>query len=183
MRKIIDAHVHIVPARLLGKTDPRFQVTIEAYGVKRFADGSVYQFMPDYLTDSCFATDTVLKSMDNMGVEKAVIMQSPCFSLNDDVIQAVRNYPDRLTGSMIIEPSDEACLQDIEHYHRRGLTVMKFEMSSGLGYTHSNMFPDLQFDSQLFEKIWAKAEELGITRRLIQARSAARAIKLKDWTA
>ena len=78
MRKIIDAHVHIVPAHLLGKIDRRFNVTIEAYGIKRFADGSVYQFMPDYLPESCFATDTLLKSMDNMGIEKAVIMQSPC---------------------------------------------------------------------------------------------------------
>jgi predicted TIM-barrel fold metal-dependent hydrolase len=40
---------------------------------------------------------------------------------------------------------------------------MKFEMSSGLGYTHPNMFPDMAFDSPLFEKIWAKAEALGIT--------------------
>ena len=116
MRKIIDAHVHIVPARLLGQTDPRFQVTIEAYGVKRFADGSVYQFMPDYLTDSSFATDMLLKSMENMGVEKAVIMQSPSFSLNEDVIKGIEIILIVSRRSRIIESSDEACMQDIQYY-------------------------------------------------------------------
>ena len=163
MRRMIDAHVHIVPAHLLGRTDERFNVTIEAYGVKRFSDGSVYQFMPDYLADSRYLADTLIRSMDNMGIEKAIVMQSPCFSLNEEVIQAVQKSPDRLRGSMVIEPSTERCLEDIEDYHRRGLTALKFEMSAGLGYTHPNMFPDLQFDSPLLERIWAKAEELGIT--------------------
>jgi hypothetical protein len=162
-RAKIDAHVHIVPAHLLGKTDRRFNVTIEPHGIKRFADGSVYQFMPDDLPGSCYPVDSLIRSMDGMGIEKAVIMQSPCFSLNEEVSQAVQKYPGRLRGSMIIEPYGEKCLKDIEDCHGRGLTVMKFEMSTGLGYTHPNMFPDLRFDSLLFERIWAKAEELGIT--------------------
>ncbi len=136
---------------------------VEAYGVKRFGDGSIYQFMPDYLAESCFAAETLIRSMDNMGIEKAILMQSPCFSLNEEVIQAITSLPDRLRGAMIIEPSTDRCLTDIEEYYRRGLTAIKFEMSAGLGYTHPNMFPDLQFDSPLFEKIWAKAEDLGIT--------------------
>ena len=160
---MIDAHAHIVPAHLLGQTDGRFGVTIEEYGIKRFADGSVYQFMPDYMADSCYPVATLIRCMDNMGIEKAILMQSPCFSLNEAVAEAVRRFPDRLKGSMIIEPAEETCLRDIEANHRLGLTAMKFEMSAGLGYTHPNMFPDLEFDSPLFEKIWAKAEELGIT--------------------
>jgi predicted TIM-barrel fold metal-dependent hydrolase len=163
MRRIIDAHAHIVPGYLLGKTDKRYSVTVEAYGVKRFSDDSIYQFMPDYLVDSCFSAETLIRLMSNMDIEKAILMQSPCFSLNEEVIQAVNDWPDRLRGSMVIEPWTEGCLKDIEDYHRRGLTAMKFEMSTGLGYTHPNMFPNLQFDSPLFEKIWAKAEELRMT--------------------
>jgi hypothetical protein len=159
-RKIIDGHVHIVPAHLLGKTDPRFNVAIEPHGIKRFSDGSVYQFMPEHFYDSCYSVEGLNKSMDEMGIEKAVIMQSPCFILNEEVIQAVKKYPERLKGAMIIEPSGEICLNDIENWHSRGLTVMKFEMSAGLGYTHPNMFPDLEFDSPLFKKIWVKATEL-----------------------
>jgi hypothetical protein len=101
MRTKIDAHVHIVPAHLLGKTDRRFSVTIEPHGIKRFADGSIYQFMPGYLPGSCYPVDSLIGSMDDMGIEKAVIMQSPCFSLNEEVIHAVQKYPDRLRGSII----------------------------------------------------------------------------------
>jgi predicted TIM-barrel fold metal-dependent hydrolase len=163
MRPIIDAHVHIVPAHLLGKTDKRFGVTVEPHGIKRFADGSVYQFMPADITDSSYPVDALIRSMDIVGIEKAVILQSPCFSFNEDVIQAVRTYPDRLQGSLIIEPRGEACLEELDRIFGCGLRVMKFEMSAGLGYTHPNMFPGLEFDSALFKKIWARAETLGIT--------------------
>ena len=163
VRNKVDAHVHIVPCHLLGKTDPRFGVTVEAHGIKRFPDGSFYQFMPDIVANSCYSAETLLKSMDNSGIEKGIIMQSPCLPINADVIQAVHSQPERLKGAMIIEPRDEKCLQEIEALHQRGLTVMKFEMSVGLGYSHPNMFPDLKFDSALFQMIWAKADELGIT--------------------
>ncbi len=162
MRPIIDAHVHIVPPHLLGKADERFGVRVEPHGIKRFADGSVYQFMPDYMADSCFPVESLVRAMDNLGVERAVIQQSPCFSFNDDVIQAIQKHPDRLAGSMIIEPWSEACLDEMDNACRCGLRIMKFEMSGGLGFTHPNMFPGLKFDSALFEKIWAKAEALGI---------------------
>jgi predicted TIM-barrel fold metal-dependent hydrolase len=163
VRNKIDAHVHIVPSQLLGKTDPRFGVTVEAYGIKRFADGSLYQFMPDFMADSCYPAETLLKCMDNLGIEKSIIMQSPSLPINVDVIQAVHSHPERLKGAMIIEPRDEKCLKEIEALHGRGLTVLKFEMSTGLGYSHPNMYPDLKFDSPLFQMIWAKADELGIT--------------------
>jgi predicted TIM-barrel fold metal-dependent hydrolase len=163
MRAIVDAHVHIVPAHLLGKVDKRYGVTVERFGIKRFADGSIYQFMPDFIADSCYPVESLIRSMDNMGIERAVILQSPCFSFNGDVVQAVQEYPDRLRGSMIIEPWSESCLDEMDHAWKRGLHVVKFEMSAGLGYTHPNMFPDLEFDSPLFEKIWTRAESLGLT--------------------
>jgi predicted TIM-barrel fold metal-dependent hydrolase len=163
VRNKIDAHVHIVPAHLLGKTDHRFGVTVEAYGIKRFPDGSFYQFMPDFIPDSRYTAETLLRSMDNLGIEKGIIIQSPCLPINEDVIQAVRFHPERLKGAMIIEPRDEKCLKKIEVLYRRGLTVLKFEMSAGLGFSHPNMYPDLKFDSPLFQMICAKAEDLSIT--------------------
>jgi predicted TIM-barrel fold metal-dependent hydrolase len=163
MRSVIDAHVHIVPAYLLGKTDERFGVTVEACGIKRFADGSAYQFMPGDSLDSCYTVHALLRAMDELGIERAVILQSPCLSFNEDVIEAVQNHPDRFLGSMIVDPSDEGCLDEIDWACGRGLSIMKFEMSAGLGFTHPNMYPGLEFDSPLFHKIWAKAEMLGMT--------------------
>ena len=51
----------------------------------------------------------------------------------------------------------------MRRWHAEGLTAVKFEMSEGLGLSHPNMYPRLRFDSPLFERIWALAEELGLT--------------------
>ena len=163
MRKRTDAHVHIVPEHLLGRKDPRFNVTVEPYGIKRFADGSAYQFMPDYLANSQFIASTLVKCLDNMNIEKAVIMQSPCLSFNNDVIAAVQTYPDRFRGAMILDLANREYLKEMTAANQQGLTVIKFEMSTGLGYTHPNMYPDMKFDSPLLETVWEQAGELGLT--------------------
>lgn len=98
-----------------------------------------------------------------MNIEKAVILQSPCLSFNPDEIAAVQAYPDRFRGAMILELSDRECLKEMTAANRQGLTVIKFEMSTGLGYTHPNLYPNLKFDSPLMETVWAQAEELGLT--------------------
>jgi predicted TIM-barrel fold metal-dependent hydrolase len=162
MRKI-DGHVHIVPAGLKGRVDERFKVRVEPYGIKRFADGSVYQFMPDYMADSCFEAETLIKCMDNQGIERAVVMQSLCLSFNEEVVKAVRRYPGRLAGAMIIEPRDPGCLKDMEYWRQQGLRVMKLELSTGLGFSHPNLYPGFKLDSELGQLIWRKAAETGIT--------------------
>ncbi len=163
MPRIIDAHVHIAPAHLLGSTDARYPVTVEKYGKKRESDGRICQFMPVYMAQSAFPADALLSLMEQSQIEKAVILQSPCLSFNDDVAALVQTHKDRLRGAMIIEPCDESCLDEIRHFFNRGLTIIKFEMSVGLGYSHPNRYPDFKFDSPLCENIWRLAEELGLT--------------------
>ena len=163
MRRIIDAHVHIAPPHLLGKTDKRYPTTVLTCGRKLEWNGVVSQFMPDYIESSAFPAHVLVHCMDGAGIEKAVIMQSPCLSFNDDVIDAVRSYPDRLRGAMIIDPGSDTCLQEMRRCRGAGLTAVKFEMSAGLGLSHPNMYPDLKLDSPIFEDIWALAEDLGIT--------------------
>ena len=163
MRRIIDAHVHIAPQHLLGKTDARFPTTVLPFGQKLESDGFISQFMPDYIENSAFETRVLIHAMDRAGIGKAVIMQSPCLSINDDVIDAVKAYPDRLCGAMIIDPGTDSCLEEMRRFSRAGLTVVKFEMSAGLGFSHPNMYPDLKFDSPLFQKIWTLSQDLGVT--------------------
>lgn len=163
MARLIDAHVHIAPAHLLGRTDTRYPVTVEKYGRKRESDGRICQFMPAYMADSCFAADTLVEVLNASGVEKAVILQSHSLPINRDVADAVAAYPGRFAGAMIIEPSSEACLDDIRYWYNRGLSIIKFEMSPGLGMTHPNLYPDFDLASPLCQKIWSLAESLGIT--------------------
>ncbi len=158
MRKIIDAHVHIIPAHLI-RNDSGNRVRFERYGRALLPDGSVYQFMPDICADSMFDAATLIRAMDNMGIAKAVIMQAPLYGfLNEDVVDAVRTSPERLAGAMQIDPKDESCLAEMDRYAKAGLSVIKFEMSEGAGFC--GMYPDIRLDSPLFMKIWARAEAL-----------------------
>lgn len=163
MRKIIDAHAHIAPARLLGTTDERYPTTVLPYGQKLEWDGRVMQFMPDYIENSAFPESVLVRCMDNAGIERAVLMQSHSLSFNDDVVKAVAAYPERLRGAMVLEPASDSCLDVMRRCRAAGLTVVKFEMSVGLGMSNPHLYPELRFDSPLFHKIWALAEELGLT--------------------
>lgn len=147
----------------MGKTDSRYPTTVLPYGQKLEWNGGLYQFMPDYLENSAFPTRVLLRCMDNASVEKAVIMQSPCLSFNDDVIEAVQQAPDRLRGAMIVDPGSEDALTELRRCHSAGLTVMKFEMSVGLGLSNPNMYPTLKFDAPPITALWAEAEALGLT--------------------
>ena len=163
MRRIIDAHAHIVPAWLLGKTDERYPTTVLPFGRKLEWDGRISQFMPDYIENSAFPDSVLIAMLDGAGVEKAVLMQSHSLSFNDDIINAVAAHPERLRGAMIIEPESDSCLDVIQHCRSAGLTVVKFETSVGLGLTNPNMYPEFKFNSPLFRRIWALCGELGIT--------------------
>ena len=160
--EIIDAHVHIVPRELLGKTDGRFGLTVEPCGLKR-GGGEELRFMPPYFADSAFPAEALLATLDEAGVARAVIQQSFCHYDNEAVAAAVALAPERLSGAMVIEPRDESCLDAMTYWAGRGLRSMKFECSRGLGYTHPNAYPKLRFDTPLFDRVFDRAEALGLT--------------------
>ena len=160
---MIDAHVHLMPGYLQGTTDERFGVTMGSYGCKILPNGFPAAFLPNYMERSEFSIEALLHVMNEYGVRRAVIMQSLCFKINEDVAQAVAAYPDRLRGAMVIEPKDESVLEEIRYWHGRGLSVIKFEMSMPFGFTHPNAYPELDFASPLMHKVYDLAGELGIT--------------------
>ena len=163
MRPIIDAHVHLMPARLEGTVDERYGIKMDAYGCKVLPGGFPAAFLPNYMEKSSFSKEALIHVMDCSDVERAVIMQSLCFKINEDVAEAVQIYPERLRGAMAIEPKDESVLDEIRYWYRQGLTVIKFEMSEPFGYTNPNAYPDLDFDSPLMNKVYDLAGELGVT--------------------
>ncbi len=160
--EIIDAHVHIVPRELLGKTDERFGLRVEPFGIKR-GGGEEIRFMPPYFADSAFPAEALLATLDEAGVRRAVIQQSFCHYDNEAVAAAVALAPERLSGAMVIEPRDESCLDAMTYWAGRCLRVMKFECSRGLGYTHPKAYPELRFDTPLFDRVFDRAEALGLT--------------------
>jgi predicted TIM-barrel fold metal-dependent hydrolase len=158
---MIDAHVHINPAYQLGSENNKGGIHFISHGRVLFPDGKIGQFLPDILADSSFTMETLIHVMDNAGIEKALIIASNTRQV-PDVINAVSLFPNRFKGAMVIR-MDEHTLDTIELYHRLGLSVMKFEMSDGLGFTSPFMYPDFKFDSPLMMDVLNKANELGIT--------------------
>ena len=162
-KDLIDAHVHIMPGRLEGTEDKRFGIRMGKYGLKIFPNGMGAPFLPNFMEKSEFSKEALIHVLDSYGVRKAVIMQSLCFKINEDIAEAVKSYPDRLRGAMAIEPKDDGVLDEIRYWHDQGLSVIKFEMSWPFGYTHPNAYPDLDFDSDLMNKVYALAGKLGLT--------------------
>jgi predicted TIM-barrel fold metal-dependent hydrolase len=135
MRKIIDAHLHI--DELLEEPGDKFDF-----------------FNPP---ESRIATEEVLRLMDEQGVGKAVIMQHPNGPINEAVALAVREYPHRFRGAMIINPNDSGCLATIEENKKRGLSIIKLEM-----FGMSLLYPGIRLDSERFYEIFSLADKLGL---------------------
>lgn len=120
------------------------------------------QLMPPYFEDSAFTAESLIRTMDFYSVEKAVIMQSLCFSMNELVARAVAQYPDRLAGAMIVEPTENR-RERILQWYEKGLRVLKFEMSAGMGFSSTRAFPNMRFDDDEIVDMFSLADELGIT--------------------
>lgn len=161
--KIIDSHTHIKPCHFIGTVDSMTGIKIEPKGKMKFPDGFVYQFLPTVYQDSSFETDDLIRHMDENGVEKSIILQSLAFQMNSDVIDAIHRYPDRLRGAGIIEPKNIDVLKDIQDFKEKGINILKFEMSSVLGYTHPKGYPDMKFNSELFHHIFDVTDQLKMT--------------------
>ena len=158
MRKRIDAHVHITPETSLGKKNERFGTENLPYGRLKMGDGG-FQTMPCYIHDSQFTDDTLVNMMDVYGIERAVILQSLMNPMNDEVIEAVHKYPDRLVGAMVIEPK-EGWQKEMRQMAGRGLKVIKFEMRA---FTNPTCYPNAQYDDPVMRELFGEAEDLGLT--------------------
>lgn len=158
MARYIDAHVHITPESELWKVNPYFHTQLMEYGYKKMGDGGI-QIMPPYIHDSQFTADTLVAMMNVYDVEKAIIMQTLMAPYNDEVAKAVRRYPERLTGAMVLEPK-AGCLDEMIRWHEEGLNVIKYEMRA---QSDPNLFPNICYDSDVMMSMFEMAEKLGLT--------------------
>lgn len=139
--RLIDAHVHILPETALGTVNSRFGYAYAPYGFQKIPGVGGFQVMPPYVHDTQFTADTLVHMMDVYGAERAVIQQSILNEQNAVVAEAVAKYPDRLSGSMILEPGDR-WQETMRHWKKAGLGSIKFEMRAfsmacpGVGYDH-----------------------------------------------
>ncbi len=163
MRKRIDAHVHIFRDHLPGTFDPYVGTTFEEYGAMSFEDGKRIQKMPVYMKNSCFDAETLMHLLDAQQIEKALIMQSGSPFFMDETVRAVKEYPGRLFGAMVLDLGDAGCLDQMKCYVEKGLKIIKFDMHDDMGMLCPRRFPKMKFDDEIIIKIMGQAEKMGLT--------------------
>ena len=161
--KLFDAHVHIIPREIAaGYCDERYHITREHYGKIKTSSGYEMQLMPPYFEDSTFNADTLIETMNFNHVDKAAIMQGFCFPMNEAVARAVASYPDRLIGAMVLDLNSNN-ISELEYWKQRGLSIVKFEMSEGMGFCSRYAYPNFSFVDDGVVALFKKAEELNLT--------------------
>ncbi len=123
--------------------------------------GRVYDRLLDF-------ADMRIKTMDKLGIEKAVISMAPgveplppeysitaCRKANDALANVIKQYPDRFLGSAILPMLDtNAAMEELEHCIK--------DLGFVMWQTYSNYGPDLEPDQERFLPVWEKAAELNI---------------------
>lgn len=158
-RTIVDIHIHLFN-RIKGRNGDGPTSSLP-YG--RVATGTgVLEFMPPYARETAFPADVIVATMDLAGISKAVLLQNPLLgTVNDEIAAAVAAYPDRLIGTIQVDPLDPEAVALIRHYAAEpGQRILKFEMSDGWGWC--GIHKGLKLDDDCFTPIWelAAAEDL-----------------------
>lgn len=95
----------------------------------------------------------MVRGMDEHNVERAVVHALPTSLYahcgdNEDVLKAIRQFPDRLIGSMYVNPKDVTrTLETLERYHGEGFRCVKI-----LPYVEG-IYVDSPEYTPVFEKI------------------------------
>lgn len=160
-RRKIDAHVHIVPATVLGASNENIQYFRNGKAVLKKYHDAVFQNVPDIIGDSSFTTETLRTVLTNAGVEKGVIMVSVWPMLSTDVIAAVQQNSDFFRGAMGIDPTKENLLQSVQFAHQLGLSIIKLVMADSIGFTAQ--YPGILLNDPKLIPVWRYAEENRMT--------------------
>lgn len=153
--KMIDAHVHLMPKGMPGRKNEALGMTFLPNGEICDLQGNIMSIMPEMISDSSFTAETMLKIMEHNGIQKAVIMANS-LAILEETARAVNAYPGRFAGAMVI-PQGPDMLSTLEKYYNRGLRMIKFEMSPGLGYTHPGMYPNFRLNCPEMDEVYSYA--------------------------
>lgn len=158
---IIDCHAHIIEH--LSGMGARGEVRPVGRGMVSFLDGTKQKVIPEECGDKEYLAETLIRQMDQAGIDKAVLLHGLLYGLqNEYIFETVKKYPNRFIGSGSLDP----CIEQIDMVlecliYKFGFRILKFEISTGAGMT--GIHSDLKIDGIEFETIFKKAEKEHIT--------------------
>ena len=158
---IVDAHAHVYDILTGYGARGEFRALGKGRGI--WATGEIEQFFPAEYGDLGFSMDTLLRLMEESGVEHAVLLQGGNYGFhNDYAAEAARKHPDKFTAVGTLDPYGINALKIFEHFVRDyKFRALKFEVSQSWGLT--GYHPYLKLDDEAFARILEKANELSMT--------------------
>ncbi len=159
--KIMDAHAHIYE-RPTG-FGARGEARALGGGMVEWATGEREQLLRPEHGDTGFSPDKLIELMDEGGVDRAVLLQSPNYGFqNGFIAEAVSRFPERLIGTGAFDPycakADDIFKNLTERF---GFKSIKLDVSHDFGLT--GYHTDLDINGPLFDRYLALCEERGIT--------------------
>ena len=158
---IIDAHAHVYEILKGYGAKGEFRPLGGGRGI--WATGKVEQFFPAEYGDYGFHAETLIKLMNENGVDHSVLLQGGNYGFhNDYMAEAAAKYPERLTAVGTVDPCALYAEQIFDNLvSRYNFKALKFEISSEWGL--SGYHKDLKLTDECFSRLFEKADALGLT--------------------
>jgi predicted TIM-barrel fold metal-dependent hydrolase len=152
--KIIDSHFHIWPT-LCGLREGKYILKAEKYGKIRKIGQHVERLLPPSFENTVVSPEVALEYMEMVGVDKAVLLQAPCYGNNNEYLaEVVKKYPNKFVAIALTDPreKDLGITMLDKAINEQNLRGVKFEL------------PDYPFhlDEQKYEPLWEKIVNLDI---------------------
>lgn len=157
---IVDAHAHIF-SRISGRIR---QGTVEpaGFGRVKIGAGDTILVLPPIARDTTFPPDALVECMNWAGIDKAVLLQGPFYGeRNQEVSDAVREWPGRFTGAAYVDPWDPDAESVLDRaVQEQGLRIVKLELSETTGL--AGLHPGLHLDDETAAWLWSTCEQRSV---------------------
>ena len=130
---IIDVHTHIFPEQVMENR--------EAY----FKGEPAFELLYNSPKAKLAGASDIVSAMDSQGVERSVVFGFPwkeiatCRMHNDYILQAVRNFPDRLIGFCCIDPAHPDAAAEAHRCLKQGLSGLGELAFYDSGFTQASL--------------------------------------------
>lgn len=160
MRKVIDAHVHLVQE--IAGTGADGALRPIGGGRARYDDGKIITLLPPQFGEYQATPEDVLKEMDANGIEKAVCLQGNYIGYqNLYTYEASQKYPDRFLASVSYDPFSRNRDEIVKHFFEDlKIPVVKWEVSTGSGLMANHH--TLPLDGEIMKPEFEYADEHGL---------------------
>lgn len=157
MRRYIDGHVHINPFHEVGWVDKLTGMTKLEYGIIADKNGNARRAAPSCMNNGIFTAEQLIATMDENGVEKAVVMAHLASDICETAFDALSKYPNRLRTAISVVP-DENGIKELEYWNSKGISILKCEMRG-----MNEFLGKVDIDEPRMLNLFKKAEELKMT--------------------